>query len=104
MRLTNKSTGLDDIPAWFLNNGASKIKETVMYIIYKSISIGILPEDLKKGRVKPLFKIGNSLEVGNYRPVSTLCIISKILKKMCPCSTFRFFNQQSLIVFIPIRF
>lgn len=32
-----------------------------MSIINKSVATGIVPEDFKKGRVKPLFKRGNSL-------------------------------------------
>lgn len=52
-----------------------------MTIINKSIATGIVPEDFKRARVKPLFKKGNSLEVGNYRPVSILCIVSKYFQK-----------------------
>lgn len=57
----DKSTGLDDIPARFLKNDAFYIKEPIMSIINKSVATGIVPEDFKKGRVKPLFKKGNSL-------------------------------------------
>lgn len=57
----NKSTGLDDIPARFLKNDAFYIKEPIKSIINKSIATGIVPEDFKKGRVKPLFKKGNPL-------------------------------------------
>lgn len=57
----NKSIGLDDIPAIFLKNDAFYIKEPIMSIINKSVATGIVPEDFKKGRVKPLFKKGNSL-------------------------------------------
>lgn len=57
----DKSTGLDDIPARFKKNDAFYIKEPIMSIINKSVATGIVPEDFKKGRVKPLFKKGNSL-------------------------------------------
>lgn len=76
----NKSTGLDDIPAKFLKDGAFYIKELTMSIINKSIATGIVPKDFKRARVKPLFKKGNSLEVGNYRPV-ILCIVSTFFSK-----------------------
>jgi hypothetical protein len=36
---------------------------------------------MKYARVKPLFKKNSPLEVGNYRPVSILSIVSKILER-----------------------
>ena len=39
------------------------------------------PRSIKTARVKPLFKTNSRLDIGNYRPVSILCIISKILEK-----------------------
>lgn len=40
-----------------------------------------VPDELKSARVKPLFKKNCRSEVGNYRPVSILCIVSKILER-----------------------
>ena len=36
---------------------------------------------MKLARVKPLYKKNSNLEVGNYRPVSILSIVSKILER-----------------------
>jgi len=38
--------------------------------------------DLKSARVVPLFKKNDKTEVGNYRPVSILCDLSKILEQV----------------------
>ena len=76
-----KSTGLDDIPARFVKDAAKALTKPVTYIVNLSITSGIVPDQLKSARVKPLFKKNNRTEVGNYRPVSILCIISKILEK-----------------------
>ena len=46
-----------------------------------SISDNCVPDDIKKARVKPLHKKNSNLEVGNYRPVSILSVVSKILEK-----------------------
>ena len=53
----------------------------ITHIINLSISTETVPDLLKQAIVKPLYKKGSRLEVGNYRPVSLLCIISKILDK-----------------------
>ena len=76
-----KSTGLDNIPSRFVKDVAKALTKPVTYIVNLSITSGIVPNQLKSARVKPLFKKNNRTEVGNYRPVSILCIISKILKK-----------------------
>jgi hypothetical protein len=76
-----KSTGLDNIPARFLRDGAIFLKIPITYIINMSIVDRQVPDELKSARVKPLFKKNCRSEVGNYRPVSILCIVSKILER-----------------------
>ena len=46
-----------------------------------SIKNNTVPDELKFAMVKPLYKKNSRLEVGNYRPVSILCIVSKILER-----------------------
>ena len=65
-----KSTGFDEIPARFIRDGACILKVPICYIVNQSIFIGIVPDDMKVARVKPLYKKNSPLEVGNYRPVS----------------------------------
>lgn len=93
----NESTGLDDNLASFLKDGY--IKTPIMSIINKSIATGIVPEDFKRARVKPLSKKGYSLEVGNYQPVSihALCIVSKILGKCVYVQLLDFLNNNYLL-------
>ena len=40
------------------------------------------PQDLKIAKVKPLFKNGSSSECDNYRPISLLPVISKVIEKV----------------------
>ena len=76
-----KSTGLDNIPARFLKDAAVFLKIPITYIINMSVVENKVPEELKSARVVPLYKKGNKSEVGNFRPVSILSIISKILER-----------------------
>ena len=77
----SKSTGLDKIPARFVNDAASVLSKPITHIINLSIEQNVVPNDLKSARVIPLFKKNNRYEVGNYRPVSVLSVVSKILEK-----------------------
>jgi hypothetical protein len=47
-----------------------------------SLSQGVFPDKLKNSRVIPIFKAGDQLDVDNYRPISLLSSISKVLEKI----------------------
>jgi hypothetical protein len=52
------------------------------HIFNLSLTTGIFPSKLKQCRVIPIFKSGNQLECDNYRPISLLSSISKVLEKI----------------------
>jgi retron-type reverse transcriptase len=43
---------------------------------------GVFPDSLKVAKVSPIYKSGTKLDPGNYRPVSVLPVLSKILEKL----------------------
>ena len=94
----SKSTGLDEIPARFIRDGASVLKIPITFIVNLSLSSGKVPDDMKVARVKPLYKKNSSLEAGNYRPVSILSIVSKILEKCVHSQLHQFFGDDHLIL------
>jgi hypothetical protein len=60
----------------------SEISFPLSHIFNLSLSTGIFPNKLKLCRVIPIFKSGNSSECDNYRPISLLSSISKLLEKI----------------------
>ena len=70
-----KATGLDNIASRFIKDGASQLAPIVKHIINLSLEKNIVPEELKHA------KKNDRLEVSNYRPISVLSCISKVLKK-----------------------
>ena len=77
-----KSTGLDGIPARFVKDAAEVIKGPITYFVNLSLRSGTFPNEMKLAKVIPLHKKKSRLEAGNYRPVSILPIISKILERV----------------------
>ena len=77
----SKATGIDGFKPKFLKDGADVIKGPVTHIINLSLESGVVPNGLKSAIVKPLYKKGSRLDVGNYRPVSILPTISKIMER-----------------------
>ncbi len=52
------------------------------HIFNISLREGVFPQKLKLCRVIPIFKAGNALDCDNYRPISLLSSISKVLEKI----------------------
>ena len=76
-----KSTGLDQIFPRFLKDGAKQLAPILQHIINLSISKCTVPKDQKHAKVTPLFNKNDKLEVSNYRPISVLNSVSKLLEK-----------------------
>jgi hypothetical protein len=49
--------------------------------MYASIREGIFPSKLKKSVVKPVYKNGEKEEAINYRPITLVPALSKVLEK-----------------------
>ena len=94
---SNKSTGPDGIPAKFLKDGAVVIKDHITFIINLSITSNSIPTDMKFARVRPLFKKNSRSDVGNYRPVSIVSVVSKILEKAVYNQLEEYLSEKNLI-------
>ena len=76
-----KSTGLYENSVEILKNCGDAIVPSITSIINNSIASGIFPDELKKARVLPTFKLGDIDIPENYRPISILPILSKMLER-----------------------
>ena len=77
-----KATGADGIPAKIIKCSKSIIAPQITSILNMSIDQSVFPDKLKKAQVTPLYKKNDPLLKTNYRPVSVLCIFSKIFEKI----------------------
>jgi hypothetical protein len=77
---TNKSCGYDCVPAKLLKMGAKPISQFLTPVINQCISQNTFPQSCKFAEVSPLFKKGDALDKVNYRPVSVLTALSKIIE------------------------
>ena len=77
----SKSCQLDPIPMWLAKECMDEILPIITQIINRSLSLGEVPVQMKHAIIKPLLKKLNSeLICKNYRPVSNLPFLSKILE------------------------
>ena len=58
-----------------------ELSSSITLIINQSLNTGIFPERLKIAKVIPIYKKDDAKMLDNYRPISILPAISKILEK-----------------------
>ena len=93
---TSKSTGLDSISAKMLKIVATIIAPSLTYIFNLSLSTGIFIDDWKNARVNPIYMEGSRRNMGNYRLISILPILSKVFEKEVFRQIYQYFNVNLL--------
>ena len=93
----SKAAGLDGLSASFLKVGANQISSAIAQIINLSLYSGRIPNDMKTARAVPLFKKNSKSEPGNYRHVSILTVMSKILEKTVHKQLENYLRSEKLL-------
>ena len=76
----NKATGKDGISVKILKIAKPIVSKPITMLINRTIENASFPNKLKEAQVVPLHKKNSQLEVGNYRPVSILPVVSKFFE------------------------
>ena len=77
----NKATGPDKIPAKLLRCCAPYISSSLADLLNRNLTSGSVPAEWKVSNIIPIPKGGQKNEVSNYRPISLLPIVSKVLER-----------------------
>ena len=72
---------------------AHEIAKPISYIINLSLQSGQVPTEWKTAQVIPLHKSGSKNDYNNYRPISILPVISKILEKAVHQQLMQYLEQ-----------
>ena len=81
LRETN-SVGIDGISLRFVKDSLPIMAFYYTIVVNTSIVTGRFPKLWKHPLIAPVYKAGDKEEVGNYRPIALLPILSKILEKV----------------------
>ena len=92
-----KSSGRDEITQEQMKLGAEVLAIPLTRIINASITEGKFPEIWKCGIVTPVLKKGSSKDKTNYRPVSCLSVLSKVLEKIVCSQVTKFLEDNGLL-------
>ena len=78
----DKAAGIENLPGKFLKDEAAVLAKPISQICNLSIKYSHFPIDCKIAKLKPLFKKGSRTAPKNYRSISLLPLISKIIEKV----------------------
>ena len=81
----NKATGLDGISSRLLREAADIVRS------------GVFPDKWKVAKVLPVYKDDIKSEASNYRPISILPIVSKIIEKIIFNQLYEYLTTNNLL-------
>ena len=93
----NKAVGQNSIPSKILKLIAPRAGIVLSHIFNECFDKSEYPECLKKAIIKPLHKKDSKMDVGNYRPISLLSNINKILEKLLHTRLVAFLDKNKII-------
>jgi exonuclease III len=94
---SNKATGVDKISCKIIKIASSAISDSLTHIFNQAITLSSFPDEWKTARVIPLYKNGQRNVAGNYRPISVLPAISKVMEKILYDQLYNYLSNFRLL-------
>ena len=95
--LKNSSPGWDHIGPKTIKCAIEHFIVPLTHIINLSLTTGIVPSQMKRANVLPLYKDGDPTSFNNYRPVSLLSVLSKVLERVMYARCIKFIEKHNIL-------
>ena len=92
-----KAAGIDKISGSFLKDGANVLPKPIAKICKISISSVLFPSDYKIAKLKQLYKKESKTNPENFRPISLLPLISKVIERIVYDQVDNFLLQNNIL-------
>jgi len=98
-RAKNKTCNLDPVPTWIVKEFADQLSPFVSVLFNASLRGGTFPSRMKHAMVIPgLKKAGlDQNDLGNYRPISNLSFLSKLLERCAYEQITEYLHENDLM-------
>ena len=93
----SKAAGIDNLSGKFLQDGTDILAKPISQLCNLSIKLSSFPRSCKIAKVKPLFKKGSKTDPQNYRPISLLPTLSKIIERIAHDQTQEFLSKNKIL-------
>ena len=94
---SKRSSGPDNISNVLLKELAPILSEPLSIIVNQSMQTGIFPAIMKLAEVVPLYKGKSRENETNYRPISLLTTMSKVMEKVVYQRVYQFLTNTGQI-------
>ena len=95
--LNSKATGIHGIPNKTLKETADIIGPSLTDILNFSVLTKVFPDDLKIGKVAPVYKSGDKDDLNNYCPISVLPTVARVFEKILYGEVYEYFTSNKLL-------
>ena len=95
--IPKNSSGYDNLSNKLIKKLLPALIDPLTIVFNKSLAEGIFPEAMKKADVVPLYKSKDHQDSNNYRPISLLLTLSKLLEKIMYKRTYSFLESSGQI-------
>ena len=92
----NKASGIDNLSGKFLKDGADGLALPISQLYNLSISLSTFPQHCKIAKLKPQYKKGSRTEPKNFRPISLLPLLSKLIEKTIHDQVQNYYNENNI--------
>ena len=90
------SSGYDNISNKLLKQIKHTILNPLTHVFNLSLMSGVFPENMKLSEIIPLYKKGPKDQMLNYRPISLLITLSKLLEKCMYTCLYKFMTKNNI--------
>ena len=95
-----KSSWCGGISSKFLKDGAEVLALPLCKFVNLPIKQSLFPDQSKIAKLRPLFKKGSKSDPKNYRPISFLPVVSKIIQKTIQIQTQEYLDRMTYFISI----
>ena len=95
--VSSKAAGVDRLSARFSKNSANKLEKPISALCNLWISQGLVANDCKVAKRKPILKKGKKTDPFNYRLISLLPSIWKIIERVIHDQTNVFLSDDDIL-------
>lgn len=94
---SKKSAGPDNLEPFFLKTGVEFIAPPLTYLFNPILSTNVIPKIWMSAYVLPLLNGGEATLLTNYRPISNLSVLAKILEKFVSEQSKEFICKNDIL-------
>lgn len=93
----DSAPGWDNIPTRYIQYIKDDITPIIVHLANICFETGTFPSLLKTSVVTPIHKGGNGEDVNNYRPISVITVLAKILEKLLNIRLLNYLDQHKIL-------